>query len=119
MVSEKLAAILLSRTDFSPEDISRMDEAEGWRLVYELDRKLKSEKTRFPEICFTGFGKSDKERLTELATRAGFVVKEVVTQSLVLLVAGDNAGPSKLRKAEKQNCPITDERGFMESLHSN
>ncbi|MCC7309439.1 MAG: hypothetical protein IT173_17895 [Acidobacteria bacterium] len=118
MPSERLAAILLSRTDLSRNEIDQLSEAEGWRIVNELDKQSSRQRTRLPEVCFTGFNKSDKERLVELASTAGFVVKDVVTKELALLIAGENAGPSKLKKAEAQNCLITDESGFIAFLES-
>ena len=120
MLSEKLAAILLSRTDLSREEIEQLNEVEGWRIVYELDKQdaTSRKQKRLPEVCFTGFNKTDKERLIELASTAGFIVKDVVTKELALLVAGENTGPSKLKKAETQKCPITDEKGFIAFLDS-
>lgn len=102
MISEKLVGILLSRTNLAQEDFLSMTEADGWKIVYELDaqERISKQQSQSPEICFTGFGKSDKDRLSELATTAGFVVKDAVTKDLSLLVAGENAGPSKLKKAE-------------------
>jgi DNA ligase (NAD+) len=119
MLSERLKSILLSRTDFSPEDIERMTEADGWKIVYSLDAldREKKQTDRLPEVCFTGFGKSDRERLANIASTNGFLVKEVVTKDLVLLVAGENAGPSKLKKAEAQNCTVVDESGFLEYIN--
>jgi NAD-dependent DNA ligase len=120
MPSEKLAGILLTRTNLSSNEIEQLSEVEGWRIVYELDKQeaVSRQQNRLPEICFTGFNKTDKNRLIELASTAGFVVKEAVTKELVLLIAGENAGPSKLKKAEAQNCPITDESGFIAFLES-
>jgi len=118
MVTEKLAAILSSRTDLTKEQIGRISEVDGWRIVYELDREKTAarQQAKLPEVCFTGFNKTDKARLAELATAAGFDVKDAVTKDLVLLIAGENAGPSKLKKAEAQSCPVTDEQGLIRIL---
>ena len=120
MAREKLIEILLSRTDLSREDIGKLSETEGWRIVYSLDAQEQEKKreNKLPEVCFTGFGLSDKKRLCNIAADNGFLVKDVVTRSLLLLVAGENAGPSKLKKADSQGCQITDEQGFLDFVHS-
>lgn len=118
MVSEKLKSILLSRTDFTREEIDKLNETEGWKIVYSLDALDKETKlaNRPKEICFTGFARSDRERLSQIAMAHGFLVKDLVTKELFLLVAGENAGPSKLKKAEGQGCKVTDEKGFLDLL---
>lgn len=118
MITEKLVAILLSRTNLSKDEITRMSESDGWKTVRELDQQksMARQQNKLPEVCITGFNQADKTRLSELATTAGFVVKDAVTKGLSLLIAGENAGPSKLRKAEEQKCPVTDEEGFIHFL---
>lgn len=120
MPSEKLAAILRSRTNLSSEEIGQLSEADGWRIVYYLDKQDSAlrQQSKLPEVCFTCFNTADKGRPTELASTAGFEVKDAVTKELILLVVGENAGPSKLKKAEMQNCPITDEVGFIALIES-
>ena len=46
----------------------------------------------------------------------GFTVRDSVTKGLTVLVAGSNAGPTKLAKAEAQECTITDATGFLTYL---
>ena len=53
-------------------------------------------------ICFTGFGKKEKNELMEIAEKRGFIVKGDVIKGLCYLCCGENAGPSKISKA-KQN----------------
>ena len=54
------------------------------------------------DICFTGFGKAEKAKLTELAEDAGMVVRQSVTVFLNFLCYGPNAGPKKMEKARMQ-----------------
>lgn len=94
-----------------------MSEAEAWRHIYAHDQaKSKTQKVRTPEVCFTGFTDDQKAVLTESAIQAGFTVRDSVTKSLRILVAGANAGPSKLAKAEAQACIVTDATEFLAYL---
>ena len=75
------------------------------------DRKL--------EVCFTGFSKKDKENLIELAKKNDLFVRTQITKKLGLLVCGDNAGPSKIKKASEMNIPkVFGEVGFNDYLVS-
>ncbi len=120
MVSEKLKGVLRSKTDLNDEEINKLTESEGWALIYSIEKSERElrEQNKLPEICFTGFGKSDRERLSEIATKAKFLVKDSVTKSLSVLVTGENAGESKIKKAESQGCTITNEKGFLEYIES-
>src|ERR1700742_4520158 len=97
MPSQKLTRILLSKSEFSAEQIGHMTDAEGWRWVY--DNKAPAKEKQF-EVCFTGFSEADKASLSQLAVDAGFLVVGSVTKGLSLLCVGQNAGPAKLAKAE-------------------
>jgi hypothetical protein len=57
MPSEKLTRILLSKSPFSPEQISVMTDAEGWKWVYANKEPTKE---KHFEVCFTGFSDSEK-----------------------------------------------------------
>lgn len=117
MLSEKATRILRRIGCFSEEQLHAMSEAEAWHHIYAHDlEKSKKSKARNPEVCFTGFTDDQKAVLTESAIQAGFTVKDSVTKSLRVLVTGSNAGPSKLAKAEAQNCIITDATGFLSYL---
>ena len=71
------------------------------------------------EVCFTGFSKKDKENLIELAKKNDLFVRTEITKKLGLLVCGDNAGPSKLKKASEMNIPkVFGEVGFNDYLVS-
>jgi NAD-dependent DNA ligase len=117
MPSEKATRILRRIGSFTEEQLEVMSEAEAWHHIYAHDQaKSKTGKARSPEVCFTGFTDDQKAVLTESAIQAGFTVKDSVTKSLRVLVAGSNAGPSKLATAEAQNCIITDATGFLSYL---
>lgn len=68
------------------------------------------------EILFTGFSKSDRADLEELAEGAGMEVRKSVTQFLDYLCTGPNAGPSKLSQAEATGAEILDRDEFMDLL---
>ncbi|MGN5064506.1 BRCT domain-containing protein [Aeromonas sp. 6P] len=63
-------------------------------------RKLPSKDYTF-KVCFTGFTKADKAEITELAEAAGMKVVASVSASLDFLCCGDNAGWSKMKKANE------------------
>jgi len=117
MPSEKATRILRRIGSCTEEQLEGMSEPVVWHHIYAHDQaKSKTGKARNPEVCFTGFTDDQKAVLTESAIQAGFTVKDSVTKSLRILVAGSNAGPSKLAKAEAQNCIITDATGFLSYL---
>ncbi|MGE6118066.1 BRCT domain-containing protein [Aeromonas salmonicida] len=58
------------------------------------------------KVCFTGFTKADKAELTELAEAAGMKVVTGVSASLDFLCCGDNAGWSKMKKANELGVPL-------------
>jgi len=114
MLSEKATRILRRIGSFTEEQLDGMSEAEAWHHIYAHDQaKSKTQKARNPEVCFTGFTDDQKTVLTQSAIQAGFAVRDSVTKTLRVLVAGSNAGPSKLAKAEAQDCIITDATGFL------
>ena len=114
MLSDKAIRILRRIGSFSEEQLETMSEAEAWYQIYAHDQaKSKTSKARSPEVCFTGFTDDQKRVLAESAIQAGFTVRDSVTKSLRVLVTGSNVGPSKLAKAEAQDCIITDATGFL------
>ncbi|NKD14646.1 BRCT domain-containing protein [Aeromonas caviae] len=68
-------------------------------------RKLPPQDYSF-KVCFTGFSKADKAGLTELAESAGMKVVTGVSASLDFLCCGDNAGWSKMKKANELGVPL-------------
>ncbi|PKO49029.1 MAG: hypothetical protein CVU31_02605 [Betaproteobacteria bacterium HGW-Betaproteobacteria-4] len=64
------------------------------------------------EVCFTGFSKADKLRLEGMAHSADMLVRQSVTEGLTHLVAGKNAGPKKLERAEEVGAEVIDEAEF-------
>lgn len=115
MPSEKLTRILLAKSPFSPEQISQMTEADGWRSVYRTNVHVKE---KHFEVCFTGFSDSDKTSMSQLAMDAGFTVVGSVTRSLSLLCVGPNPGPSKVEKAKKQQCTVVTLEQFRHFLET-
>jgi len=121
MASEKAAKILRKKeAPFTEDQIAAMSEREAWTWIFAHDKRIRemNVQSKLPQICFTGFTDSEKEELREIAHQAGFEVKDSVTKSLVILVAGGNAGPSKIAKAEAQGCIVTDKAGFMDYVRS-
>ncbi|MFZ0885003.1 MAG: BRCT domain-containing protein [Candidatus Acidiferrales bacterium] len=105
MPTEKLTRILLAKSSFSPQQISVMTDAEGWRWVYANKAPVKG---KHFEICFTGFSDADKASVCRLAITAGLSVVTTVTRNLSMLCVGPNPGPAKLENASKQGvCVVT------------
>ena len=109
MPSEKVTRILLSNSDLSREAIIALSEAQAWRLVYSLPRPERDERV---EVCFTGFGASEKLQLSQLAEAANLRVAKSVTKGLSLLVCGPNAGPVKLEQAGAQGVVLLERAEF-------
>lgn len=119
MLSEKATRILRRIGCFTEDQLATMSEAQAWNHIYAHGgSKPKIPKSQVPEVCFTGFTDEAKIFLAERAVQAGFTVKDSVTRNLTILVAGSNAGPSKLAKAETQCCVITDAAGFLAYIES-
>jgi NAD-dependent DNA ligase len=121
MASEKAAKILRKKeAPFTEAQIAAMSEREAWTWIFAHDQKIREMKAqaKLPQICFTGYTDLEKEKLGDIAKQIGFEVKDSVTKNLVMLVTGENAGPSKIAKAEAQGCITTDEAGFMAYVRS-
>jgi DNA ligase (NAD+) len=114
-VSEKLRRILKSKTDLNDDEIAALSDGEGWAIVYSLQKK---KPPKGPEVCFTGLSASEKSRLEEVATGHGLHVATSVTKNLMLLVAGDNAGPAKIKKAQEQGVAVISKEDFLEFLET-
>ena len=117
MVSDRLRAILLSKTDLSEVQISQMTESQGWALLYAGSTASRKPKDNRHQVCFTGFGSSEKDELGKLAEAAGYRVVTSVTKDLQILVAGSGAGPSKLEKAEQQGTKVLTKEDFYSMLN--
>ena len=110
MVSDKVRRILISKgAPFDVEALEGMSDAEGWAWIYGHETPTPK---KAPEICFTGFGPTEKVALEALAGRSGLHVAKTVTRNLAYLCVGANAGPAKRRKAEAQGAKIIDEGEF-------
>lgn len=109
MPSDKVTRILLSNSDMTPESIGRLSEAQAWRLVYSLPRPDRDERV---EVCFTGFGASEKHELFRLAEGANLRIAKSVTKGLSLLVCGPNAGPVKIEQAGAQGVVLLERAEF-------
>ena len=116
MASEKPTMILLSKSDMSKEEIEVLSDAEAWRLIYSI-RKVKVKDNRL-QVCFTGFGSSKKEELTNLAHDNRIKVMAGVTKKLGYLVDGENAGPKKIEKAEAQGVQFLNEQQFVHLIET-
>ena len=69
-------------------------------------------------MCFTGLSASEKIKLEEVAIGSGLHVTTSVTKNLMLLIAGENAGPAKLKKAQDQGVTIISKEDFLEFLET-
>jgi NAD-dependent DNA ligase len=61
---------------------------------------------KLPEICFTDFDLSRKAELQKIAENYGFKCVTQVTKNLQILCIGKNAGPSKIKDANRQGVQI-------------
>ena len=116
-LSEKLTRILKSKTDFTEERLETMTERDGWAIVYSL-RPESTKKEKKIEICFTGFSPSDKKELVQIAEDNDIHVAKSVTKELMFLCCGENAGPSKKSKAEKQGTKLIDKEVFFSIIET-
>lgn len=98
-LSNKLLSILKSKTELTEKELTNLTEKQGWEIVY----SLKPKKEPKIEICFTGFTPPEKDNLIKVAEKNNFHIAKSVTVSLNFLCCGDNAGPSKIKKAHEQN----------------
>lgn len=64
--------------------------------------------TAFSEdvIVLTGFSQSDKEYIMERLNSIGAIIKQNITNDTTCIIAGENAGWSKLEKASKRGIPV-------------
>ncbi len=69
-------------------------------------------------IIFTGFAKVQRAALEARAEAAGMRVCKTVTKTCLYLVAGPNAGPSKVANARELNAYILNERQFHALLNT-
>ena len=116
MPSEKAVRILRSKSQLTEDEIAKLSEGDAWKLIYTINPPQTSRPKRNHETCFTGFSPADKERLQQLATANGLDVVQSVTKTLLFLVTGGNAGPSKLQKAKDQGTVILNEDQFIRFL---
>ncbi|AWX15586.1 hypothetical protein CEP48_05095 [Mergibacter septicus] len=70
------------------------------------------------EVCFTGFKKSDKQRLEAVAKENNFFIRTTVTKNLNFLITGENAGPTKITQAQNNGVVILDENGFLNMIET-
>ncbi len=115
MPSEKVCAILASKTKLTADEISALSEAEAWRIVYSTPDQRSTTPKRLV-VCFTGFSQEEKDELTNLAFDANHHVTNAVTKKLGLLVCGENAGPKKLEKAAEQGVTLLTGAEYRELL---
>ena len=115
LVSEKLRRILKSKTDLNDDQIALLDEGEGWAIVYSNQKKKQK---KGPEVCFTGLSASEKIALEEISKANGLHVATSVTKNLMILVAGESAGPSKLKKAVDQGVSVMSKEDFLTFLET-
>jgi NAD-dependent DNA ligase len=107
MAGERITRILKAKSGLSDEEVTQMSDREAWKWLYtRFPSKTKRYKKNLVEICFTGFSTSERAVLEEEAQEAHLNVVKSVTKQLQYLVAGSNAGPTKLQKAREQEVVI-------------
>lgn len=118
MAGTKVTNILKSRSDLTDEKIASMTDAEGWKWIYKHHPPKKDPDKNKPQICFTGFRPAQKENLYDHAQQNGMKIVKSVTKKLSFLCIGENAGPSKMKKAKEQNIFIMNEQQFLQMLET-
>ena len=68
------------------------------------------------KAVFTGFSTVQKDAMLDVAHHCGITVQTTVCKSTELLVCGNNAGPSKLRRAMEQGVEILTAAQFFARL---
>lgn len=71
-----------------------------------------------PDVLFTGFLKARRAELEAIAVNAGMRVRKTVTQNLVFLCCGPNAGPTKIEGARDKGSFIMFEDSFLSMLET-
>jgi DNA ligase (NAD+) len=117
-VGDKLRRILRSKTDMTDTEINGLTEKDGWALIYAQTASNAATKDRRFQVCFTGFGITEKEELALAAELAHLKVVSSVTKDLQYLVAGETAGPAKLQKASQQGTKVLTKSGFLKFLET-
>lgn len=108
--------MLRSKSSFTEEQINQLSEDEGWKWWY-ANNPPSREKSVGSEICFTGFGVTEKETLTSQASATtGLRVVSSVTKGLRYLCVGDNPGDAKVQKAKSQNVQLLDRLEFAQLI---
>lgn len=116
MATKKPTMILLSKTDMTKEEISVLSDAEAWDIIYST-RKTKAKDNRL-QICFTGFGSTQKQELANFAEANNLNVVSSVTVKLDFLCGGENAGPKKIEKAESQGVQFLNANQFVKLIET-
>lgn len=81
-------------------------------------RAQKSTLDAGPHVLFTGFAKVQRAVLEAKATAAGMRVCKTVTRSCLYLIAGPNAGPTKVEGARELSAFILKEDQFLALLRT-
>lgn len=115
MPTERVTRILLSKTDLTPVEIGSLSESQAWNRVYSVPPPKRDDRL---EICFTGFGATDRSELESVAQQRNLRVVRSVTKRLGLLVCGPNAGEKKIEKAAAQGVHTLDGSKFAAFLET-
>ena len=116
MPSDKLIKILRSKTYLTDEQIIPLSDGEAWEKVYEAEAAAKAERdaNRKPTVVFTGFNKTDKDRLKAHAIECSLKPVSGVTQKLEWLVLGETPGEKKVIKAQELGIKTIQAHEFMQ-----
>lgn len=97
-----------------PEVGSRIAELQAlYPLQVASSRERWMNRKEQPEVCFTGFKKDEKSRLTDLAKSNGLFVRDGVSSNLSFLIWGETAGPSKMKQARDQGVVLLTRSAFL------
>ncbi len=90
-----------------------------FREAADTRRAIKQEKllNKRYQVCFTGFSKIDRAKLTESTKRNNkFEIVERVIKDLDYLVCGETKGPAKVKKAKQQGVKILEKNDYLQLI---
>jgi len=70
------------------------------------------------QVLFTGFAAAQRAALESQAEESGMKVMKTAGKSLTFLCYGDNAGPTKVIKAQEAGAFIIDSEQFLHLIHT-
>lgn len=94
-------------------EMSAQEVDTGQYRQFNIIKREAEPKNKTLSVCFTGFAEYEKEELQKLSKDKNIRVVTAVSSITNFVVAGDNAGPVKLRKASEYGALIMNKEQFI------